>query len=70
MVIKGGKSLRGQVKETGLNPRMSIKGSDKETLQSGAKRRSICKNSPEGEALGRHHGLRRHVMRLLVRPGD
>lgn len=68
MVIEGG--VRPKQPASILESEMAIEGSDKGTLQSGAKRRSICKTRLWGEALGKHPGPKRHVIRLLVWPGD
>lgn len=68
VAIEGG--VRPKQPASILESEMAIEGSDKGTLQSGAKRRSICKTRLWGEALGKHPGPKRHVIRLLVRPGD
>lgn len=57
VVTEGRKSRRGQSKETGLHPRMATEGSEKGALQSGAKRRSLCKGYLEGGGWGNTMGL-------------
>lgn len=57
VVIEGRKSRRGQSKETGLHPRKATEGSEKGALQSGAKRRSLCRDFLEGGGWGNTMGL-------------
>lgn len=58
MVIEDGKGVRPRKLASILESGMATEGSDKGALQSGAEKRSICKNCLEGEALGKRQGLK------------